>query len=118
MDRLEQQMRDLTGRVEDETNQVQQLRQRLEQVNSDLEVRLGQGQGQDAAAPPPFAQPAALAPSYGRPPPPSYGRPTPPGYGALTPPGEPPAPLTGSGAPPYSGPGQLTPSQIARAGDT
>jgi tol-pal system protein YbgF len=119
MDRLEQQMRDLTGRVEDETNQVQQLRQRLEQVNSDLEVRLGQGQGQDAAAPapPPLAQPAALTPSYGRPPPPSYDRP-PPGYGALTPPGEPPAPLAGSGAPPYSGPGQLTPPQIASAGDT
>ncbi len=47
MDRLEQQMRDLTGRVEDETNQVQQMRQRLEQVNSDIDVRLGQGQGQD-----------------------------------------------------------------------
>jgi tol-pal system protein YbgF len=118
MDRVEQQMRDLTGRVEDETNQVQQLRQRLEQVNSDIDVRLGQGRGQDqaqdqaqdaAAAPPPspLAQPAALAP---------YGRPPPPGYGTLTPPGEPPAPQTGSGAP-YPGQTQLTPPRVASAGD-
>ena len=46
MDRLEQQMRDLTGRVENMTNEVEQLRQRLEQVNSDIDVRLGQGQAQ------------------------------------------------------------------------
>ena len=86
MDRLEQQMRDLTGRVEDETNQVQQLRQRLEQVNSDIDVRLGEGQGQDAGAapptrtdasaqasePPPLAEPA-LTP-YGRPPPSAAAR--------------------------------------------
>ena len=119
MDRLEQQMRDLTGRVEDETNQVQQLRQRLEQINSDIEVRLGQGQGQDAAAAPPpaLAQPAALAPSYGRPPPP-YGRPPPPppDYGTLTPPGEPPAPPSGSAAP-YPGQNQLTAPQVSSAGD-
>jgi uncharacterized coiled-coil protein SlyX len=98
MDRLEQQMRDLTGRVEDETNQVQQLHQRLEQINSDIDVRLGQAQGQDAGmaapsrsypgalarpGPPPLAEPAALNP-YGRPPPPPL---SPPGYGTLTPPG-------------------------------
>jgi tol-pal system protein YbgF len=116
MDRLEQQMRDLTGRVEDETNQVQQLRQRLEQVNSDIDVRLGEGRGKDAGAtppagaqasePPPLAQPAAMTP---------YGRPPPPSYGTLTPPGEPPAPDSGA-EPPYPGPTQLTP-RIAGAGD-
>ncbi len=129
MDRLEQQMRDLTGRVEDESNQVQQLRQRVEQINSDIDVRLNQGrkgqgqgqsQGQDAAsAPPPrgragalappeppLAEPAALTP-YGRPPPP----PPPPGYGTLTPPG----PDTRMGTP-YPGPAALTPPQVASAG--
>jgi tol-pal system protein YbgF len=106
MDRLEQQMRDLTGRVEDETNQVQQLRQRLEQVNSDIDVRLGQGQAQDAAAaPPPRAEPTALTP-YGRPSPP------PPGYGTLTPPGS----ETGTAAP-YPEPTELAPPRVASAGD-
>lgn len=46
MDRLEEQMRDLTGRVENATNAVEQLRQRLEQINSDIDVRFSQGQGQ------------------------------------------------------------------------
>jgi tol-pal system protein YbgF len=97
MDRLEQQMRDLTGRIEDETNQVQQLRQRLEQVNSDIDVRLGQGQSQDAAAasPPPPPEPAALTP-YGRPVSPPPPPAPPPGYGAY---------------------GTLTPPQVASAGD-
>lgn len=45
MDRLEAQMRDLTGRIEDAVNGVEQLRRRLEQINSDIEVRFGQGQG-------------------------------------------------------------------------
>src|SRR6516225_1046319 len=45
MDRLEAEMRDLTGRVEDAMNGVEQLRRRLEQVNSDIDVRFGQGQG-------------------------------------------------------------------------
>ena len=96
MDRLEQQMRDLTGRVEDETNQVQQLRQRLEQVNSDIDVRLGQERGQEAGSaapprpsagafastgPPALAEPAALDPLRSAAPPP------PQGYGTLTPPG-------------------------------
>ena len=59
MDRLEQQMRDLTGRVENMTNEVEQLRQRLEQVNSDIDVRLGQGQAQlsGSAEPPPPRRP-------------------------------------------------------------
>ncbi len=109
MDRLEQQMRDLTGRVENETNEVEQLRQRLEQINSDIDVRLGQGQGQEpVAAPPPprhasnvpataasepqSAPDAAASAAYRRPRPPEP--PTPPdqsaSYGTLTPPGTPP----------------------------
>src|SRR5437764_8675875 len=46
MDRLEAQMRELTGRVEDAVNGVEQLRRRLEQINSDFDLRFGQGQGQ------------------------------------------------------------------------
>jgi tol-pal system protein YbgF len=46
MDRLETQIRELTGRVEDAVNGVEQLRRRLEQINGDLDVRLSQGQGQ------------------------------------------------------------------------
>jgi tol-pal system protein YbgF len=45
MDRLETEMRELTGRVEDAINGVEQLRHRLEQINSDIDVRFGQGQG-------------------------------------------------------------------------
>ena len=45
MDRLEAQMRELTGRVEDAANGVEQMRRRLEQINSDVDVRIGQGQG-------------------------------------------------------------------------
>ena len=45
MDRLEGQMRELTGRVEDAVNGMEQLRRRLEQINSDIDLRLGQGQG-------------------------------------------------------------------------
>src|ERR1700737_3908897 len=46
MDRLEAQMRELTGRVEDAVNGVEQLRHRLEQINSDIDLRFSQGQGQ------------------------------------------------------------------------
>src|SRR5262245_56154593 len=49
MDRIEAEMRDLTGRVESASNGVEQLRRRLEQINSDIDVRLGQGQPATAA---------------------------------------------------------------------
>ena len=39
-------MRELTGRVEDVVNGVEQLRHRLEQINSDIDLRFSQGQGQ------------------------------------------------------------------------
>ncbi len=51
MDRIELQMRELTGRVEEAMNSVEQLRARLEQINSDIDVRLGQEQNQPANAP-------------------------------------------------------------------
>src|SRR5215470_4166152 len=49
MDRVETEMRELTGRVEDAINGVEQLRRRLEQINSDIDVRFGQGQAQPAS---------------------------------------------------------------------
>ncbi len=49
MDRLETEMRDLTGRVENVANGVEQLRRRLEQINSDIDVRFGQGQSPTAS---------------------------------------------------------------------
>ncbi len=133
MGRIEQQMRDLTGRVEDETNQVEQLRQRLEQINSDIDVRLGQGQGQEpAGAPPPrlpggsamaagepqsAGDPAALSP-YGRPRPPEALSPPDQAasLGTLTPPGMPPAPPSEPGrSRPYSGPTELMPQTASTA---
>jgi tol-pal system protein YbgF len=117
MDRLETEMRELTGRVEDAINGVEQLRRRLEQINSDIDLRFGQGQGQPTTPPPPRsaggggvasaaagtlstrgAPPAASAapltpPNYPMPPgtfvPPPY---TPTGPGTLTPPRSPPGP--------------------------
>ena len=50
MDRLEAQMRQLTGRVEDAVNGVEQLRRRLEQINTDIDLRFSQGQGQGQVA--------------------------------------------------------------------
>jgi tol-pal system protein YbgF len=128
MDRLEQQMRDLTGRVENETNEVEQLRQRLEQVNSDMDVRMSQGQG---APPPPrpgggsmmaAREPPSIADSvpsnpYGRRPPAAVPPPDPAeNFGRLTPPGmPPPSPPGPVPERPYPGPTDLTP-QVASAG--
>jgi tol-pal system protein YbgF len=120
MDRLEQQMRDLTGRVENETNQLQQLRQRLEQVNADLDVRAGQTDAGAAAprpAPPPIPDMAETSPYGHRPPaPPGYSPYAPPAYGALTPPSG-PMPETGTEAA-YGVLGRPTPPQVASAGET
>ena len=128
MDRIEAEMRDLTGRVENAANGVEQLRRRLEQINSDIDVRFGQGQGPSAAALPRSTgsmagaggpAPRGAAPTMNQtastqpnPPlhpgtlvPPPY---TPPGLGTLTPPGSPPraaqaalesAGTSGAGAP-------------------
>ena len=101
MDRLEQQMRELTGRVEEFVNQIDQLRQRVEQVNGDVETRVGQTpspSGSYAAATPPRPPRGSVAP--GRQPPAE-----PPGTGpvALTPPGPPPTGPAGSLMPPDMG---------------
>jgi tol-pal system protein YbgF len=110
MDRLETQMRELTGRVEDAINGVEQLRRRLEQINSDIDVRIGQGQAPPASPPPRSHGGAAVAaaatgtlsprggpPAASAPPPAQPNPPTPPGtpvppayvptgFGTLTPP--------------------------------
>jgi tol-pal system protein YbgF len=115
MDRLETEMRELTGRVEDAINGVDQLRRRLEQINSDIDVRLGQGQGPLTSTPPPSRSasrgavvngaagmpsargdpPIASAPPPNSPMPPgTLGSPppyVPTGLGTLTPPKSPPA---------------------------
>ncbi|HXP04734.1 MAG TPA: tol-pal system protein YbgF [Stellaceae bacterium] len=117
MERLEAQMRDLTGRVEQVGNGVDQLKQRVEQINTDFDVRFNQMTGTAAAtgAPPPprfpeppatataTAAPTSLMPLPGTVPPPPGG-PT-PIFNTLTPPGagpprQPPPPQTASAEPP------------------
>src|SRR5437870_9489261 len=103
MDRIEQQMRELTGRVEEFVNQIGQLRQRVEQINGDVETRFGQTPSTTgpyaAATPPPPPRPrSGTAP--GRQPPAEA-----PGTGpvALAPPGPSPAGPAGSLSPPDLG---------------
>jgi len=111
MDRLEAEMRDLTGRVEDATNGVEQLRRRLEQINSDIDVRFGQGQGQPTTTPPPprsaaaSAVASAAAGTLSTRGPPPVANPRPATLGSPIPPGTliPPPPYTPTGA------GTLTP---------
>jgi tol-pal system protein YbgF len=132
MDRLETHMRELTGRVEDAVNGMEQLRRRLEQINGDLDVRLSQGPGQPRSAPSSShgagggadtssTGPIAMrGPAPGASPPPSRppGGPMPPGTlvppprdfptgaGTLTPPGAGPEPAnvrTGGGVRPPTG---------------
>jgi tol-pal system protein YbgF len=115
MDRLEAQMRELTGRVEEAMNSVEQLRGRLEQINSDIDVRLGQEQNQPANASRrpsagggvTSAAPAGALSARGTPP-----LPTP-----LTPPSAAMPPGTLVPPPPYTpwGPGTLTPPAPTQA---
>src|SRR6516164_4321229 len=114
MDRLETEMRELTGRVEDAINGVDQLRRRLEQINSDVDVRFGQGQGQPTTPPPPRSAgggavaSAAAGTLSTRGAPPAASAPQPPPPSAPMPPGTfmPPPPYT------PTGPGTLTPPRI------
>ncbi len=62
LERLEQKMRELTGRVEDTGNQIGQLRQRVEQINSDIDVRLSHAAGAPPAAAARSSRPTSLAP--------------------------------------------------------
>jgi len=109
-------MRELTGRVEDMVNGVEQLRRRLEQINSDIDVRIGQGQAHPASplprshggaavaaaaagtlpargVPPAASSPPLAQPNPAMPPgtlvPPPY---VPTGLGTLTPPKNLPGP--------------------------
>jgi tol-pal system protein YbgF len=125
MERLEAQMRDLTGRVEQVANGLDQLKQRVEQINTDLDVRFSQMTGTAAAgAPPPprfpeppasttaTAAPTSLMPSPGTVVPPPGTGPT-PIFNTLTPPGsgpprQPPAPPQTVSAEPPPATGSVT----------
>jgi len=127
MERLESQMRDLTGRVEQVANGLDQLKQRVEQINSDFDVRFNQLSGTAAAgAPPPprfpeppsnttaTAPPTSLIPQPGTVVPPPNNGPA-PIFNTLTPPGagpprQPPSPPseTASTEPPPPGGGSIS----------
>src|SRR5437763_1917075 len=111
MDRIESQMRDLTGRVEEFMNQVERLRQRIDQVNGDAEPRLSQtppGSGGYAAVSPPPPRSRTGGASARELPPEPLGT-----AANLIPPGASPpglgGPLAPPGAflPPQSGPGPV-----------
>jgi tol-pal system protein YbgF len=110
LDRLEAEMRDLTGRVENAANGVEQLRRRLEQINSDIDLRLGQGQGQSASVPPRSTGGGAVASAAAGALSPRGAAPT-TNQMASTQPGAPFPPGTLVPPPPYAptGPGTLTP---------
>lgn len=115
MDRLETQMRELTGRVESAVNEVVQLRNRLEQINADIDVRFSQGQPRGAApnsrAPAGIADASPAGPIGIRGPSPSTSSTRLPSTAELMPPGTlvPPPP-----DPPVS-PGALTPPAQAQS---
>jgi tol-pal system protein YbgF len=118
MDRLEAQMRELTGRVEDAVNGVEQLRRRLEQVNSDIDVRLSQGPGQprtglsSSHAAAGITDSAPAGPFAMRGPTPGASPPPPKTPGTLMPPGTlVPPPLDSP-----TGPGTLTPPGPTQSG--
>ena len=110
MDRLETQMRDLTGRVEEFVNQFEHLRQRVEQGSGDADTRLSQtppaASGFATASPPPLPPLRPRGPGISDREPPPGDR----GAGILIPPGgpqsaslTPPGPLL-----PPGGPGPVT----------
>ncbi len=126
MGRLEAQMRDLTGRVEEFINQIEQVRQHVAQMASDIEDRFSQaaaGGGPPAAANLAPARPGSAAPA--RPtrqlaaePPraPDEDFPSRQGSGVATGPAIPPGtavPPPGGAAPVF---GTLTPPGVPSAG--
>ena len=72
MDRLEAELRDLTGRIEEYANRLEQLRRRVEHVNGEGELRVGQGSSPGfqgpAVTPMPPARPVTDMPRPARPP--------------------------------------------------
>ena len=111
--RLETEMRELTGRVEDAINGVEQLRRRLEQINSDIDVRFGQGQGQPTPSPPPRSAGGGAVASAAAGTLATRGAPPAASAAPMAPPGFPMAPGAFVPPPPYTytptGPGTLTP---------
>ena len=67
MDRLEAEMRDLTGRVEEYANRLEQLRRRVEPLNGEAEPRFGPGSGPASQGPVAAAIPS-VRPGSGGPP--------------------------------------------------
>jgi tol-pal system protein YbgF len=128
LERVEAEMRDLTGRVEQVANQTELLRQRIEQVNNDIDMRLGQAPGAAiGAGPPPLPgrRPTMLG-AAGVPLPPAPPAPAAPGapiapgtvvpapiFGTLTPPSDAAeAPRNPAGVPPAGG-GAVSPGSPA-----
>ena len=66
MDRLEADMRDLTGRVEEYANRLEQLRRRVEQLNADTERRFSEQRFNPGASPGSQGMAAAAMPPPGR----------------------------------------------------
>jgi tol-pal system protein YbgF len=94
MERLEAQMRDLTGKVEEINNGLDQLRQRVEQINSDFDVRFNEMSGGSTSGPVP-GRPGAAGPPPAAPPP-RFAE-APPAGGGLMPPGTVVPPPSGGG---------------------
>jgi tol-pal system protein YbgF len=108
MQRLEEQMRALTGRVEEVANGLDQLKQRVEQINSDFDVRFNQLSGgttsaspvpgrppapdpnRFAGAPPALVPPGTAVPAPGAPTPLFHTLTPPPGVKPVNPPPEAP----------------------------
>ena len=123
MDRIEQQMRELTGRVEEFTNQVERLRQRVEQGGGDADGRVSQAPpgpgGYAAAGPlsPPLRPRGSTVRDLPEPPGLAGGPLGPPDSGEPTPLSPPLALAPPRGAPtPSRGTGTLTPPGVPAAG--
>jgi tol-pal system protein YbgF len=126
MERLEAQMRDLTGHVEAVANGLEQLKQRVEQINTDLDVRFNEMAGGTAAGPVP-GRPGAAGPSPAANPPTKLaGGPAPPPAGGLMPPGTvvpPPAsgglnPIFNTLSPPGTAPASAPPATESAGADS
>ena len=76
MNALEDQMRDLTGRIEELNNDLRQVKQQLDRLSSDVDLRFSQMQGQGAAGAPPAAGASQNATAAPPPPTPLEPRPS------------------------------------------
>lgn len=76
LQRMERVLSELTGRVEESTHQITQLRDRLERMNGDVDFRLSQlEKGGDAGARTAAASPPPAPPARNEPPPAAAGKP-------------------------------------------